>query len=198
MGERPPALLRVEDLRVEFRSAAGTVNAVNGASFEVARGETLAILGESGSGKSVTASVLMDILDSPPGRVTGGRAVFASGSPFDAVDFEGRTFIPGQGNNAYIFPGVGLGAIVSATRHVTDEMFAAAARTLADTVSDEDLRLGRIYPALERIRDVSARIAVAVAETAYERGLARQPRPADLLEAVRAHMFWPKYTPLNT
>ncbi len=75
MGERAP-LLRVEDLRVEFRTAAGAVNAVNGVSFEVGRGETLAILGESGSGKSVTASVLMDILDSPPGRVTGGRVLF--------------------------------------------------------------------------------------------------------------------------
>ena len=128
-------------------------------------------------------------------RWTHGHAVFASGSPFDAVTLEGRTFIPGQGNNAYIFPGVGLGAIASATRHVTDDMFIAAARTLADEVSEEDLRLGRIYPSLDRIRAVSARIGAAVAEVAYDRGLAEQPRPANLHEAIEAQMFEPDYAP---
>jgi malate dehydrogenase (oxaloacetate-decarboxylating)(NADP+) len=122
---------------------------------------------------------------------SGGRAIFASGSPFDAVDVGGRTFIPGQGNNAYVFPGVGLGAIVSATRHVTDGMFVAAARALADQVSDDDLRLGRIYPALDRIRDVSARIAVAVAERAFDQGLAQVERPDDLLGAIKASMYEP-------
>jgi len=124
---------------------------------------------------------------------TKGRAIFASGSPFDPVDYDGKTFVPGQGNNAYIFPGVGLGLIVSEARHTTDEMFFAAARVLADAVSDQDLALGRVYPSLARIRDVSAQIAVAVAEVAYEQGLAQAPRPDDLPGSIRSMMFEPNY-----
>ena len=124
---------------------------------------------------------------------SGGRAVFASGSPFDPVDIQGQTYVPGQGNNAYIFPGVGLGAIVCAARHVTDEMFFEAAKALAGQVTESDLRLGRVYPALTRIRDVSAHIAVAVCEVAYKRDLARIPRLKDLLGDIHAAMFDPTY-----
>ena len=127
---------------------------------------------------------------------TDGRAIFASGSPFDPVDHGGRTFVPGQGNNAYIFPGVGLGAIASQTREVTDEMFFLAAKVLASMVSEHDLAIGRIYPSLRMIRDVSRRIAVAVAENAFERGLARAPRPDDIDAEVARLMFDPhEYTP---
>ncbi|MBU2676667.1 MAG: NAD-dependent malic enzyme [Gammaproteobacteria bacterium] len=122
-----------------------------------------------------------------------GRAVFASGSPFDAVSYGGKTLVPGQGNNAYIFPGVGLGVIVSHSRIVTDEMFLAAALSLADQVTDEDLARGRIYPSLNRIREVSARIASDVATIAYDRGLARRDRPDDVYEDVRKHMYHPVY-----
>jgi malate dehydrogenase (oxaloacetate-decarboxylating)(NADP+) len=122
-----------------------------------------------------------------------GRAIFASGSPFDAVSYGGKTFVPGQGNNAYIFPGVGLGVIVSHSRIVTDEMFLAAALSLAEQVSDEDLARGRIYPSLTRIRGVSARIAAAVATIAYDQGLAGRDRPDDVLEDVRQHMYQPIY-----
>ena len=109
---------------------------------------------------------------------TDGRAIFASGSPFKPVVYNGRTFVPGQGNNSYIFPGVGLGVIVSQAKHVTDEMFFASAKTLAGLVTEADLAKGRIYPGLDRIREVSAAIAVAVAEVAFAQGLTDMPRPA--------------------
>ncbi len=124
---------------------------------------------------------------------SGGRAIFASGSPFDPVEFEGRTLVPGQGNNAYIFPGVGLGVVVSEARHVTDEMFAVAARTLAMEVSEADLELGRVYPALERIREVSLAIAVAVAKVAYDSGLAGSPEPEDIKGRIQEEMYEPVY-----
>ena len=124
---------------------------------------------------------------------TDGRAIFASGSPFAPVDYGGKTFVPGQGNNAYIFPGVGLGAIASQASRVTDEMFFVSARALADQVTPSDLALGRVYPPLANIREVSVCIATAVAEVAYERGLAQRPRPDDLEAAVRAEMFEPDY-----
>jgi hypothetical protein len=88
-----------------------------------------------------------------------GRAIFASGSPFPAFVYEGRELVPGQGNNAYIFPGVGLGIVASGSRRVTGEMFAEAARTLAQHVRQQDLERGCLFPPLERIREVSAHIA---------------------------------------
>jgi malate dehydrogenase (oxaloacetate-decarboxylating)(NADP+) len=124
---------------------------------------------------------------------TEGRAIFASGSPFDPVTLYGRTYVPGQGNNAYVFPGVGLGAILCGARLVTDEMFFASARALAHEVSEADLEQGRIYPPLARIREVSAVIACATAEVAYERGLATRPRPEDLLAYVKSRMYEPQY-----
>jgi malate dehydrogenase (oxaloacetate-decarboxylating)(NADP+) len=124
---------------------------------------------------------------------TQGRAIFASGSPFAPVTLAGRTYVPGQGNNAYIFPGVGLGAIACGARLVTDEMFFAAARALAQHVSESDLEHGLIYPPLTAIREVSAAIAVAVAEVAYRQGLVTQPKPDDMLAHIKAKMYVPRY-----
>ncbi|NCF51313.1 oxaloacetate-decarboxylating malate dehydrogenase [Gammaproteobacteria bacterium] len=124
---------------------------------------------------------------------SGGRAVFASGSPFDPVELGNKTFVPGQGNNAYIFPGVGLGAIVSRSRKVTDEMFLAAAHSLARQVSDVDLERGRIYPPLSRIRQVSALIAQDVARIAYDNGLADREEPEDIAADIHQYMFQPVY-----
>jgi malate dehydrogenase (oxaloacetate-decarboxylating)(NADP+) len=126
-------------------------------------------------------------------RYTEGRALFACGSPYDPVTLNGRTFVPRQGNNSYIFPGVGLGVIASRSRLVTDEMFMAAAHTLADCVGKEDLAQGSLYPALPRIREVSARIAVAVADVAYQRGLADGPAPNDVKGLVQSQMYEPQY-----
>ncbi len=126
-------------------------------------------------------------------RWTRGRALFACGSPFDPVKFNGKTLVPRQGNNSYIFPGVGLGAIVSKARRVTDAMFMAAAHALAHLVTESDLEQGSLYPALPRIREVSAEIATAVANTAYESKLGAKLRPADVRADVRSHMYDPRY-----
>jgi len=122
-----------------------------------------------------------------------GRAVFASGSPFPPCTVEGRTFEPGQANNSYIFPGVGLGVYATEARRVTDRMFSEAARALASLCLESDLAVGRIFPALSRIREVSAVIGAAVAEVAFQEGLARVERPSDLLAFVRSRMWEPAY-----
>lgn len=122
-----------------------------------------------------------------------GRVIFASGSPFPPATYAGKEYVIGQGNNSYIFPGVGLGAVVCGAKRVTDEMFFEAAKTLAHLVSEEDLSRGCIYPPLGKIREVSADIAVAVAEVSYRRDLASEPRPADLLAQVKSRQYQPYY-----
>ena len=124
---------------------------------------------------------------------TQGRALFACGSPYPRVQHNGKTFVPRQGNNSYIFPGVGLGAIASGARRITDEMFMRAALALAELVTPADLSQGSLYPELPRIREVSAHIAAAVAKVAYARGLASGDPPQDVLAHVKAQMFEPRY-----
>jgi len=124
---------------------------------------------------------------------TNGRAVFASGSPFAPVKIGGKTLVPGQGNNAYIFPGVGLGIVCTGARRVTDSMFIVAARTLASLIRKEELAEGRVYPSLSRIHEVSHAIAIAVAEEVYAKKLNRHPRPDDLAAYIKSQMFKPEY-----
>lgn len=129
-------------------------------------------------------------------RHTGGRAVFASGSPFDPVTYQGRRFVPGQGNNAYIFPGLGLGIVLAGARRVSDGMFHAAAEALAAFVSDATLAEGSLFPPLTEIRQVSARIAAAVIRVAHEEGTATTPLPSDLDRYVAERMYQPVYPDL--
>jgi malate dehydrogenase (oxaloacetate-decarboxylating)(NADP+) len=126
-------------------------------------------------------------------RWTDGRAVFASGSPFAPVAMNGQTHVPGQGNNAYIFPGVGLGVVCTGARRVTDAMFIKAARTLASLIRESELAEGRVYPALNRIHEVSHAIAVAVANEVYAEKLNTHSRPEDLPGYIRSQMFQPEY-----
>ena len=126
-------------------------------------------------------------------RHTDGRALFACGSPFAPVQLNGHTLVPRQGNNSYIFPGVGLGAIASGARLITDNMFMSAARTLANLVTQSDLDQGSLYPALPRIREVSAHIAAAVAQIAYQHALAAGSVPNDLLAHVQSQVYDPRY-----
>ena len=124
---------------------------------------------------------------------TDGCAIFASGSPFAPVTFKGKRYVPGQANNAYAFPGIGLGVIACEATSVTDEMFSVAAKALANAVSEADLKLGRIYPSLAKIKEVSAAIATAVAEVAYTQGFAGKPKPDDLPTYIKSQMYEPEY-----
>ncbi len=128
---------------------------------------------------------------------TDGRALVATGSPFEPVTHNGRRIVIGQGNNVFIFPGVGLGAIVAEAREVTDGMFAAAADHLAAEVSPRDLASGSIFPPIGDIRRVTARIAEAVVRAAIAEGVARRPLDeTQIAPAVAAAMWEPVYLPM--
>jgi len=172
------------------------------------------IIGASGQSKAFTQSVLEAMasynkrpivfaMSNPTSKAectaeeaytwTDGRAIFASGSPFAPVTFKGKTHVPGQANNAYAFPGIGLGIIACEATSVTDEMFFVAAKALANAVSEGDLAQGRIYPPLTKIKNVSIAIATAVAEVGYSQGLAGKPKPDDLSAYIRSQMYEPEY-----
>ncbi|UCH10924.1 MAG: NAD-dependent malic enzyme [Fidelibacterota bacterium] len=124
-----------------------------------------------------------------------GQAIFASGSPFDPVTINGRFFRPGQGNNAYIFPGVGLGVIMSGAKRITNSMFHQAAKALAKAVPDSLLKEVSVYPRQSDIKKVSVDIAVAVAREVYSLGLNGEPEPDDLEAHIQDWTWKPEYTP---
>jgi len=126
---------------------------------------------------------------------SGGRAIFASGSPFAPVAYGGTTFRPAQGNNAYVFPGIGLGAVACRAKQLPDELFLTAARALAGLVRQSHLDQGSLYPPLKDIRQVSLSIAVEVATKAYEMGLARARRRRSIRRHIEAIMYLPSRNP---
>jgi len=122
-----------------------------------------------------------------------GRAVFASGSPFGPVNCNGKTFRPAQCNNVYVFPGLGLGALSAGVEKITDALFLAAARALADQVDAASLEAGALYPDLTRVRRISIAVARAVCEAARREGLTNREMPADIEAELAAQMYDPVY-----
>ncbi len=126
---------------------------------------------------------------------TGGRALIATGSPFEPVVIDGSSHIVGQANNVFIFPGVGLGAIVAEAREITDEMFLLAAQTLSEMVSDERLAAGALYPAVSELREVSRQIAAKVVCQSRDCGVGRLYRDEEVMGAVDSAIWDPAYLP---
>jgi malate dehydrogenase (oxaloacetate-decarboxylating)(NADP+) len=126
-------------------------------------------------------------------RWSDGRAVFASGSPFPPVDIAGRHFVPGQGNNVYIFPAMGMAVFATEATRVTEEMFIVAAKAVAEQVTEENLSVGLIYPPQGRILDASLHVAERLAAYIFDNGLARVPRPDEIGELIRARAYRPVY-----
>jgi malate dehydrogenase (oxaloacetate-decarboxylating)(NADP+) len=123
-----------------------------------------------------------------------GRAVFASGSPFPPVEVAGRHFVPGQGNNVYIFPAMGMAVFATEATRVTEEMFIVAAKAVAEQVTEENLATGLIYPPQSRILDSSLHVAERVGAYIFDKGLARVPRPDDVGALIRERAYRPVYS----
>jgi malate dehydrogenase (oxaloacetate-decarboxylating)(NADP+) len=125
---------------------------------------------------------------------TGGKAVYAGGVPFPPVHLDGKTYLPSQANNLYIFPAVGMAIYATNAKRVTDEMFIEAAHAVADQVLPEQLKLGMLFPPQSNILETEIQTAARVAKLVLDSGLARVARPADMVAFIRRHVYKPEYT----
>jgi malate dehydrogenase (oxaloacetate-decarboxylating)(NADP+) len=127
-----------------------------------------------------------------------GKAIYAAGVQFPPVHLDGQTFLPGQANNFYIFPAVGMAIFATQASRVTDEMFIEAAASIADQVAPELLKQGLLYPLQANILETEIQTAARVAKLVFDSNLARVPRPADMVAFIRSHVYKPEYTELAT
>ena len=122
-----------------------------------------------------------------------GKAIFVSGSPFGKVEYKGKLHIPGQGNNVYIFPGIGLGAMACEAKYLPDPIFLIAAKVLASQVTEDELSHGTLFPRMTHLQEISLEIATAVATYLWDQGLARAERPQDIKAFIADLQYDPEY-----
>src|SRR5580658_7777814 len=122
-----------------------------------------------------------------------GKAIYAAGVQFAPVHYNGQTFLPGQANNFYIFPAVGMATFATQARRITDEMFIEAGQAVADQVSPDLLKQGLLYPLQSNILETEISTAARVAKLVFDAGLARVPRPADIVAYIRGLVYQPTY-----
>ena len=123
-----------------------------------------------------------------------GKAIYAAGVQFPPVQLNGQTFLPGQANNFYIFPAIGMAIFATQAKRVTDQMFIESARAVADQVPDDLLKQGLLYPLQSNILETEIQTAARVAKLVFDSGLARVDRPSDMVSFIRRHVYKPMYS----